>query len=141
MVAATIAVMNPVRMTISDGVCGHCRESGPRRDCDGEARHPQDRTPPRNHTCPGSRQPMLRRIMLWLRSAMVVSPHRPVRQGWPDIMTDQRPAPTSPAAPQDAMTAWHAATADAALSALGTGPGGLSVAEAAIRLEAYGPNA
>ncbi|MEN2980998.1 HAD-IC family P-type ATPase [Tistrella bauzanensis] len=56
-------------------------------------------------------------------------------------MTDQRPAPTSPAAPQDAMTAWHAATADAALSALGTGPGGLSVAEAAIRLEAYGPNA
>lgn len=56
-------------------------------------------------------------------------------------MTDQRPAPAHPAAPQDAMTAWHATTADAALSALGTGPGGLSVAEAATRLEAYGPNA
>ena len=36
--------------------------------------------------------------------------------------------------------AWHALSADEALSALGTGPQGLSDAEAASRLDEHGPN-
>ena len=53
--------------------------------------------------------------------------------------TDDRP--TAPEAPPVAVRAWHAVPAAEALQALGSGPAGLSQAEAARRLLEDGPNA
>ncbi len=50
------------------------------------------------------------------------------------------PAPSPAVVEAAARKDWHAEGAEAALAALGSGPGGLTAAEAAARLERHGPN-